>query len=146
MANSLISAVVKTSLKVGKFKIPVGTVLLNSNRIKTIDDEGANDSKVYYQLRRFSGNKDFLDMFTIDADPATLKGTISLVPNKSVELIDTALGAARYFPVDDIIYCMANVDTPLTHTDIWLEAGSVVIKRKLTQTMVEVIAASADPV
>ena len=144
MANSLISAVVKTSLKAGKFKIPVGTVLLNSNRIKTIDDEGANDSKVFYQLRRFSGNKDFLDVFTVDDDPATLQPKISKIPNKSIELTDTALGVARYFPVDDIIYCKANVDNPATHTDIWLEAGSVVIKRKVTHTMAQVVAASAD--
>ena len=144
MANSLISAVVKTSLKAGKFKIPVGTVLLNSNRIKTIDDEGANDSKVFYQLRRFSGNKDFLDVFTVDDDPATLKPKISKIPNKSIELTDTALGVARYFPVDDIIYCKANVDNPTTHTDIWLEAGSVVIKRKVTHTMAQVVTASAD--
>ena len=144
MANSLISAVVKTSLKVGKLKIPVGTVLLNSNRIKTIDAEGANDSKVYYQLRRFSGNKDFLDVFTIDDAPAVLKPKISKVSNKSISLVDTNYGAARYFPVDDIIYCMANPDTPLTHTDIWLEAGSVVIKRKVTHTMAQVVTASAD--
>ena len=144
MANSLISAVVKTSLKAGKFKIPVGTVLLNSNRIKTIDAEGANDSKVYYQLRRFSGNKDFLDVFTVDDAPAVLQPKISKVTNKSISLVDTNYGAARYFPVDDIIYCMANPDTPLTHTDIWLEAGSVVIKRKVTHTMAQVVTASAD--
>ena len=144
MANSLISAVVKTSLKVGKLNIPVGTVLLNSNRIKTIDAEGANDSKVYYQLRRFSGNKDFLDVFTIDDAPAVLKPKISKVPNKSISLVDTNYGAARYFPVDDIIYCKANVDDPTTHTDIWLEAGSVVIKRKVTHTMAQVVTASAD--
>ena len=144
MANSLISAVVKTSLKAGKFKIPVGTVLLNSNRIKTIDAEGANDSKVYYQLRRFSGNKDFLDVFTVDDAPAVLKPKISKVSNKSISLVDTNYGAARYFPVDDIIYCKANVDDPTTHTDIWLEAGSVVIKRKVTHTMAQVVTASAD--
>ena len=144
MANSLISAVVKTSLKVGKFKIPTGTVLLNSNRIKTIDAEGANDSKVYYQLRRFSGNKDFLDVFTIDDAPAVLKPKISKVSNKSISLVDTNYGAARYFPVDDIIYCKANPDTPLTHTDMWLEIGSSYKKFKLTQTMAEVILASAD--
>ena len=144
MANSLISAVVKTSLKAGKFKIPVGTVLLNSNRIKTIDAEGANDSKVYYQLRKFSGKKDFLDVFTIDDAPAVLKPKISKVSNKSISLVDTNYGAARYFPVDDIIYCKANVDDPTTHTDIWLEAGSVVIKRKVTHTMAQVVTASAD--
>lgn len=144
MANSLISAVVKTSLKAGKLKIPVGTVLLNSNRIKTIDTEGANDSKVYYQLRKFSGNKDFLDVFTVDDAPAVLQPKISKVPNKSISLVDTNYGAARYFPVDDIIYCKANVDDPTTHTDIWLEAGSVVIKRKVTHTMAQVVTASAD--
>ncbi len=144
MANSLISAVVKTSLKAGKFKIPVGTVLLNSNRIKTIDAEGANVSKVYYQLRRFSGNKDFLDVFTVDDAPAVLKPKISKVSNKSISLVDTNYGAARYFPLDDIIYCKANVDDPTTHTDIWLEAGSVVIKRKVTHTMAQVVTASAD--
>lgn len=144
MADSLISAVVKTSLKVGKFKIPTGTVLLNSNRIKTIDAEGANDSKVYYQLRRFSGNKDFLDVFTIDDAPAVLKPKISKIPNKSITLFDTAYGANRDFPADDIIVCVANPDTPLTHTDMWLEIGSSYKKFKLTQTMAEVILASAD--
>jgi hypothetical protein len=144
MANSLISAVVKTSLKAGKFKIPVATVLLNSNRIKTIDTEGANDSKVYYQLRKFSGNKDFLDMFTVDDAPAVLQPKISKVSNKSVSLVDTAYGAARYFPVDDIIYAKANVDNPTTHTDIWLEVGSAVIVRKVTHTMAQVITATVD--
>jgi len=146
MANSLISQTVKSVLHGGgRRPVPVGTVAINSNRIKTIDAYATNDSKVAYKLRLTSGMPESLALFVVDDAPAVLQPKVASYANKSIPWTDTLLGVTRYFPVDDIIFAIANPDNPSTQTDLYMEAGSRLVKRTITQAFADVITDTADP-
>lgn len=144
MANSLISQTVKSVLRGGgRRPVPVGTVAINSNRIKTIDAYATDDSKVYYKLRLSSGMPEALAIIVVDDAPATLQPKIASYTNMSVSWTDTVLGVTRYFPVADIMFAVANPDNPSTQTDLYMEAGSRLVKRTITRAIASVITDTA---
>lgn len=146
MANSLISQTVKTGSVSGKVLIPTGTVAINSNRIKTIDAEGADDSKVFYRLRNDSGLKEYLCTFIVDDAPAVLVPKISLVGRKHVswsDVTDSSNVLTRYFPVDDIIMALVN-NSNSSYTDIYMEAGTMVVVRTVNRTLANVVTDTTD--
>lgn len=146
MANSLISQTIKSVLRGGgRRPIPVGTVAINGNRIKTIDAYATDDSKVFYKLRLTSGMPEAPAIVVVDDAPSVLQPKIAASFNKSIPWTDTEFGAIRYFPVADIIFAVANSVDSSTKTDIWMEVGSKLVKRTVTQPIAEVIANTADP-